>query len=32
LHGDIDVFSFGADGAAGGEGVNADVGTWNADE
>ena len=31
LHGDIDVFSFGADGQPGGEGVNADIGTWNLD-
>lgn len=29
LHGEIDVFSFGADGAAGGEGNDADVGSWN---
>ena len=29
LHGDIDVFSFGADGKAGGDGENADVGSWN---
>ena len=29
LHGDIDVFSFGADGEPGGEGVNADIGSWN---
>jgi general secretion pathway protein G len=29
LHGDIDVYSLGADGAAGGEGINADVGNWN---
>ncbi|WP_137937209.1 type II secretion system major pseudopilin GspG [Chitinivorax sp. B] len=28
LHGDIDVFSYGEDGAAGGEGVDADVGSW----
>jgi general secretion pathway protein G len=31
LHGDIDVFSFGADGQPGGEGVNADIGSWNLD-
>ena len=31
LHGDIDIFSLGADGQPGGEGVNADVGTWNLD-
>jgi general secretion pathway protein G len=30
-HGDIDLFSFGADGQAGGEGVNADIGNWNLD-
>jgi general secretion pathway protein G len=29
LHGEIDVFSLGADGAPGGEGNNADVGSWN---
>ena len=29
LHGEIDVFSFGADGAAGGEGNDADVGSWS---
>lgn len=29
LRGEIDVFSFGADGAAGGEGVDADIGSWN---
>ena len=28
LHGEIDVFSFGADGEAGGDGYNADVGSW----
>lgn len=28
LHGEIDVFSFGADGKAGGEGNDADVGSW----
>jgi general secretion pathway protein G len=28
IHGEIDVFSFGADGVVGGEGVNADVGNW----
>jgi len=26
--GEIDVYSFGADGAAGGEGKNADIGSW----
>jgi general secretion pathway protein G len=29
LHGEIDVFSFGADGQPGGEGFDADVGSWN---
>ena len=29
LHGEIDVFTFGADGAAGGEGLDADIGSWN---
>lgn len=29
LRGEIDVFSLGADGAAGGEGNNADIGSWN---
>jgi general secretion pathway protein G len=28
LHGEIDVFSFGRDGASGGEGVDADIGSW----
>lgn len=28
LRGEIDVFSLGADGASGGEGVNADIGSW----
>ena len=28
LKGEIDVFSFGADGQAGGEGKNADIGSW----
>ncbi len=27
-HGDIDVYSLGADGQAGGEGSNADIGNW----
>jgi general secretion pathway protein G len=31
LHGEIDVFSYGADGVAGGDGINADIGTWNLD-
>jgi general secretion pathway protein G len=29
-HGDFDIFSLGADGAEGGDGVDADVGNWNA--
>ncbi len=29
LHGEIDIFSFGADGALGGEGNDADIGSWN---
>ncbi len=28
LHSDVDVFSYGADGKAGGEGVDADIGSW----
>ena len=28
LHGEIDVFSLGADGAPGGEGFDADIGNW----
>jgi general secretion pathway protein G len=28
VHGEFDIFSFGADGAAGGEGKNADIGSW----
>jgi len=28
LHGEIDVFSYGADGVAGGEGFDADIGNW----
>lgn len=28
VHGEIDVFSFGADGRAGGEGSDADIGSW----
>jgi general secretion pathway protein G len=31
-HGDIDIFSLGADNAPGGEGVNADIGNWNLDQ
>jgi general secretion pathway protein G len=29
LRGEIDVLSFGADGAPGGTGVDADVGSWD---
>ena len=28
VHGEVDVFSFGADGQAGGEGDDADIGSW----
>ncbi len=31
LHGEIDVFSYGRDGQPGGEGVDADIGSWNLD-
>lgn len=31
-HGEIDVYTLGADGAPGGEGINADIGNWNLDE
>lgn len=29
VHGEVDVFSLGADGAPGGEGSDADIGSWN---
>lgn len=29
LHGEIDIWSLGADGQPGGEGVNADIGSWD---
>jgi len=29
LRGEVDVMSFGADGQSGGEGVDADIGSWN---
>ena len=29
VKGEVDVFSFGADGAVGGEGTDADIGSWN---
>ncbi len=32
LHGEIDIFSYGADGQPGGEGYNADIGNWNLTE
>jgi general secretion pathway protein G len=28
-HGDVDIYSFGADGSPGGEDENADIGNWN---
>jgi general secretion pathway protein G len=28
VHGEIDVFSYGADGTPGGEGNDADIGSW----
>jgi general secretion pathway protein G len=31
LHGEIDIWSFGADGQPGGDGVNADIGSWDVD-
>ena len=31
VQGEIDVFSLGADRQPGGEGINADIGSWNAD-
>ncbi len=30
-HGEIDIYSLGADGSPGGEGPNADIGNWNVD-
>ncbi len=29
VHGPIDIYSLGADGQEGGEGINADIGNWN---
>jgi general secretion pathway protein G len=29
---EIDIFSFGADGRRGGEGINAEIGNWNLDQ
>ena len=31
VHGEIDVFSYGANGQPGGEGINAEIGNWNID-
>jgi general secretion pathway protein G len=31
-HGEIDIYSLGADGQPGGEGVDADIGNWNLDD
>ncbi|MFO7808535.1 type II secretion system major pseudopilin GspG [Guyparkeria sp.] len=31
-HGELDVFSYGADGRRGGEGIDSDIGNWNMDE
>ena len=31
LHGEIDILCYGADGQPGGEGTNADIGSWNLD-
>jgi general secretion pathway protein G len=28
VHGEIDIFSLGADGQTGGEGINSDIGNW----
>ena len=32
VHGDIDIFSYGADGRPGGSGMNADIGNWTLDK
>lgn len=32
VYGEVDVFSLGADGVPGGEGINADIGLWTVDE
>jgi len=29
VHGEIDIFSYGADGKPGGEGIDADIGSWS---
>jgi general secretion pathway protein G len=31
IYGDVDVYSLGADGQIGGDGINADIGNWNLD-
>lgn len=31
VHGDVDVFTYGADGVTGGDGINADLGPWSFD-
>ena len=31
-HGEVDIYSLGADGQPGGEGVDADIGNWNLDD
>jgi len=31
VYGDFDIFTFGANGVAGGSGTDADIGTWNAE-
>lgn len=32
VHSEIDIFSYGADGQEGGEGINVDIGNWNETE
>ena len=32
LHGDMDVYTLGADGMQGGTGMNADIGNWNTEQ
>ena len=32
VNGAVDIFTFGADGEEGGEGINADIGNWNLDK
>lgn len=32
VHAEIDVYTLGADGAPGGDGIDADIGNWNLDE